>query len=345
MSLVTGTRLADIGFATVVAAPLISAACAAPIPMTIAATAIATSRARLTLLMRFSRELVFFWPVGRRVAPGDLHTWFIVSLRPGCNLQAELRRSIANDPARRPRMNVPHLSFAFPAADPRRRGWLRCTMAALALAASCAAGLVIAADDEIVPLNARFLVAARNLDAPAIERLLREGANVNARNRLGESALVIVLKKDRLDLASQLLSAGADVNLAAVNGITPLMTAAYGGHAEMVRTLLDKGAAIGATDRLKKNAMIYAAGEGRTAVVALFLARGVDPNAAYEHGLTALMWAAGYGQVETVRALLDAGARMDAKDDRGKSAIEIARENSQAAAAAVLESTRRPNAS
>ena len=60
------------------------------------------------------------------------------------------------------------------------------------------------------------------------------GADVNARNRLGETALVVVLKQDRIDLAQVLLAAGADVNVAAVNGITPLMAAAYGGHTDMV---------------------------------------------------------------------------------------------------------------
>ena len=219
----------------------------------------------------------------------------------------------------------------------RRRRLLQCTIAALALAVSGRTERALAADDEVVPLNSRFLVAARNLDGAAMDRMLREGANVNSRNRLGESALVIVLKKDRLDLAMQLLAADADVNLAAVNGITPLMAAAYGGHADMVKTLLDRGAKPDPVDRLKKNAMTYAAGEGHTAVVKLLIARGVDPNAVYEHGLTALMWAAGYGRVDTVRALLDAGARADPRDDRGKSALDIARENNQQAAVSLLE--------
>ena len=78
-------------------------------------------------------------------------------------------------------------------------------------------GLVppIRCNDELMPLNARFLVAARNADGPAMERVLREGANVNARNRLGETALVVALKQDRVDLAQVMLAAGADVNRAA----------------------------------------------------------------------------------------------------------------------------------
>ena len=153
-----------------------------------------------------------------------------------------------------------------------------------------------AADDEQVPLNARFLAFARAADAAGMARALNEGAAVNSRNRLGESALVIVLKQNRVDLATVLVAAGADVNLAAVNGITPLMAAAYGGQTEFVGVLLDKGADVDAVDRLQKNAMTYAAGEGHTAIVKLLLARGVDPNAVYRNDLTALMWAAGYGR-------------------------------------------------
>ena len=58
-------------------------------------------------------------------------------------------------------------------------------------------------------------------------RALAGGAAINARNRLGESALVIVLKNNHPELAPALIDAGADVNLAAINGITPLMAAAY----------------------------------------------------------------------------------------------------------------------
>ena len=55
--------------------------------------------------------------------------------------------------------------------------------------------------EENLSTNARFLMSARNADAEGLKRALAQGAAVNARNRLGESALIIVLKKDRVDLA------------------------------------------------------------------------------------------------------------------------------------------------
>src|SRR5205823_10863338 len=169
-------------------------------------------------------------------------------------------------------------------------GTTRALASMLAIVAALLSPAVRAADDDL-PLNAKLLVAARNADGPAIARALQQGAAVNSRNRLGESALIIVLKKDRVDLARVLLDAGADVNQAAINGVTPLMAAAYGGHTEIARALVAKGADIAIVDRLKKNAIVYAAGEGRTDVVKLLLDKGVDPNAVYANDLTALMWA------------------------------------------------------
>jgi ankyrin repeat protein len=203
------------------------------------------------------------------------------------------------------------------------------TFVAPLLAVAAVTSSALASDD--IPVNSRLLVFARNGDAAGVQRSLKEGANVNSRNRVGETALVIALKKeepkpDDIRIAQLMLDAGTDVNLAAVNGITPLMAAAYSGRTDMVARLLTKGADVNAVDRLMKNAMIYAAGEGRTEVVRLFIAKGVNPNALYEHELTALMWAAGGGHMETVRLLLDAGATTGLKDDRGKTAADIARE-------------------
>jgi len=204
-----------------------------------------------------------------------------------------------------------------------------------------AASVAQNAAEENLSVNARFLMAARNADAAALSRELAAGAVVNSRNRLGESALIIVLKKDRVDLANFLVDAGADVNQAALNGITPLMAAAYGGHDAMVKRLLAKGADIRAVDRLQKNAMVYAAGEGRTDVVMTLINAGMTPNDVYANELTPLMWAAGFGKTATVRALLAAGADASRKDNRGKTAADMAREQGFSETVAVLQAAPR----
>lgn len=194
--------------------------------------------------------------------------------------------------------------------------------------------------DDLGP-SARLVAAARANDAAAVQRALAEGAAVDSRNRLGETALLIALKRDRPDIARTLIDAGADVNKAALNGVTPLMAAAFGGHTDIAALLLERGANVDAVDRLSKNAMTYAAGEGRTEIVRLLLARGIDPNRTYANDLTALMWAAGYGRTATVKALLDAGARAGLRDNRGKTALDIAREQKHEETVRLLETAAR----
>jgi uncharacterized protein len=207
-------------------------------------------------------------------------------------------------------------------------------MLALALQAAS-----LHAQSQDLSVNARLLASARSGDQAGIDRALAEGASANARNRLGETVLLIALKNDRPALARQMIEAGTDINQAAVNGVTPLMAAAHAGQTETFKILLTKGADINAVDRLQKTAMTYAAGQGQTDIVVLLLNAGVDANAVYAHDLTALMWAAGYGKTATVKALLDAGAKPALKDDRGKTALDIAREGKFDETVKLLENT------
>src|SRR6266446_613681 len=59
--------------------------------------------------------------------------------------------------------------------------------------------------------NVRLVAAARAGDQAAVTRALADGATPNARNRIGETALLIALKTERPDLARQMIDAGADV--------------------------------------------------------------------------------------------------------------------------------------
>ena len=153
-------------------------------------------------------------------------------------------------------------------------------VSALALAAPALLGIPSAAlaGEQDLSVNARLLLAARNADSAALARELKQGAAPNARNRLGETALLIALKKNELGMANTMLEAGTDINLAALNGVTPLMAAAYAGQVQMVATLLARGANVNAVDRLKKNAMTYAAGEGHAEIVKMLLAQGRRPE-------------------------------------------------------------------
>ncbi len=188
----------------------------------------------------------------------------------------------------------------------------------------CAAA---AAQQGIDNPHAQALAAVRAGNLAKVKELIeRGGANVNSRNRIGDSLLAMAIKSRKQDIANYLLDKGADAGLANTSKGTPLMAASFNGDAALVDRLLARGVDVHAADEQKKTAMVYAAAQGHVDVVARLLKAGVDVNARYANDLTALMWAAGQGQAKSVKYLLESGADPALKDNRGKTAIDIADE-------------------
>ncbi|MDZ4074677.1 MAG: ankyrin repeat domain-containing protein [Hylemonella sp.] len=188
-----------------------------------------------------------------------------------------------------------------------------------------------------INVNGQYVMAARAGQVGRVAALLDGGAQVNSRDRNGDSPLNMAAAKGNEAMAEVLLKAGADVNLANLAGVTPLMGASFSGKPELVRKLLAAGARIEPLDRVKKNAATYAAGTGCTECLADLVKAGTPINARLENDLTLLMWAAAYGHEATVRLLLAQGAERGLKDARGKTAAEMAREGNHLALAQLLE--------
>ena len=176
-------------------------------------------------------------------------------------------------------------------------------------------------------------LAAKEGRTRVAELLIERGASVNTRAISGATPLFFATEADHSSTAKYLLAQGADVSLPGAGGLTPLMAAAFNGNAELVGLYLTKGADPHTLDASGKAAMAYAAARGFSRVVGRLIEAGIDVNRRYEHGLTALMWVAGYADgagiddIKQVIALLIArGAAPEARDDRGLTAYEIARD-------------------
>jgi len=119
-----------------------------------------------------------------------------------------------------------------------------------------------------------------------------------------------------LDEVRELLAAGADVDAAQGDGMTALHWAAELGAEEMVKVLLEAGARVDAGTRLGDFTPLHVAAE-RThpGVVRALLDAGANPNAVSSlSGEAPLHHAAKTGNVEIIEALLDHGADVDARE-------------------------------
>lgn len=180
--------------------------------------------------------------------------------------------------------------------------------------------------------------------------LIENGADLNAKDRTGFTALMFSGQMGRPELVKLLVDKGAHVNAREDGGRVALMELAMLGRPELIKPLLDKGAAVNLMDKEGYTALMYAATLGRPAVVKLLLENGADANTRNLKGRTALMGAAiaaiglyirreigGQGifsgelpdlpvaasedQYKTAQLLVDHRADVNAKDDSGLSAL------------------------
>ncbi|HSP66255.1 MAG TPA: ankyrin repeat domain-containing protein, partial [Bryobacteraceae bacterium] len=157
-----------------------------------------------------------------------------------------------------------------------------------------------------------LMYAAEIGSLEAMRLLIDRGADVNAQNAFGSTALMWSASdpaKVRL-----LLDHGAQVNTTAKSGRTALIIAAFTNpSAEVVRLLLAKGAKVDVMDQRHVTPLNAATFGNDTATVRLLVEAGADfetPDTFI--GLTPLMNAAGNRNVEAVKLLMAKGAKVNA---------------------------------
>jgi len=152
--------------------------------------------------------------------------------------------------------------------------------------------------------------AAKAKDAAAVKALLKNGADVNAAQGDGMTALHWAASNGDAALTQMLLSAGANVRATTrLGGITPLLLASQNGHAAVVAALIAAGADSKSATSTGATALMLAARSGSTETVTRLIETGADINAKEKgFGQTALMVAAGLDRADVVTLLMQRGA-------------------------------------
>ncbi len=131
--------------------------------------------------------------------------------------------------------------------------------------------------------------------------------------------LIVAVERGDRRAVEKLLRDGADVEVRTSDGVTPLYAAAFHDQADILQLLIRAGAKVDGRAAHGRTALFPAGAEGRGNALDVLLDAGADPNARSDPGelaQTPLHMAAVEGQVETTRRLLTRGARANVWDDR-----------------------------
>jgi ankyrin repeat protein len=156
-----------------------------------------------------------------------------------------------------------------------------------------------------------------------VQLLLDLGANVNQRDRYGDTALVTTASNGFLNITEVLINHGADVNAVGLSGYTPLARAAGTSPLEVVRLLVEKGAHLNHRNSHRGTPLLIAAERSDLEMVQYLIDQGAEYNGVVDNdGDDVLTCAAVGGKMDTVKWLMSKGLSCSQRNHEGLTPLE-----------------------
>ena len=151
--------------------------------------------------------------------------------------------------------------------------------------------------------------------------LLEQGANVNTVSSVtGGTAFSIAALWGQLEVASLFLAHGAGMSSNYPDGMTPLMLLTFSPlnrPVELASLLIKKGADLDVQNKMNLTALMLAVTYNRLNLVSLFINKGAGLNIQTHDGFTALMAGSLSGRKEAVSLLIEGGADLNIRTHEG----------------------------
>ena len=179
--------------------------------------------------------------------------------------------------------------------------------------------------------------AIRNGDPKIVQCVVDGGANVDAKDSLGNPMLHEAIEIEKAEIVRILVDAKADVNAEDRFDNPMLHEAIERDDLEIVRILVAADADVDARDGLENPVLHEAIEKGNAEIVRILVAADADVNTKDRFGDPVLFEAIQKGNTEIVRILVAANVDVNAKDRFGTSALARAKEESNAEIIKILE--------
>ncbi len=195
-----------------------------------------------------------------------------------------------------------------------------------------------------------MLTAANNGNWTLVKKLVKRGADLQAKDKDGWTVLHYAAEKGHLDTVKWLVEKGAKLQAKDNHGETALdwtsnnevkkwlrehvainndnmFKAAHDQNWTLVKKLVEKGADLQAKDNSGRTVLHFAAMSGDLDTVKWLVEKGADLQAKDNEGLTVLHWAANYGRLDTIKWLVEKGADVNARTNLGSTTLSLTSNN------------------
>ena len=175
-------------------------------------------------------------------------------------------------------------------------------------------------EKRVETVNQPFILSAEKGDTPNVLKLLQDGADINAVDERGRTAVMAATYNNKVDTVKALIQKGADLNIRDHNLNNVLLYAGAEGFIEIVKFAIDAGANTKLTNRFGGTALIPASERGHVEVVEELLTHSdIDIDHINNLHWTALLEAVilgngGEKHQKIVRLLVDHGADVHIAD-------------------------------
>ncbi|MCW5693133.1 MAG: ankyrin repeat domain-containing protein [Pseudolabrys sp.] len=218
----------------------------------------------------------------------------------------------------------------------------RSVAAAVLLSASAAFAQIAPGPADIAAYRGLHAAAAAG-DAAAIDRLVKDGAALEARDGGGRTPLHVAVHLKKADAARALIRLGADANALDAQAYDIVTIAAVADDVAMLKLSLDGGCkATNITSPYHGTALIAAAHLGHDEVVRMLIAARAPLDHVNNLGWTALIESivlgnGGTRHTATLKALVEAGANVNIAERSGATPLTLAKGRGYAEMVAILE--------
>ena len=181
-------------------------------------------------------------------------------------------------------------------------------------------------------LNEQFISAAGAGDTEQVLQLLQDGADINATDKQGRTAVMAAAYQNEVVTVKALIQEGANINIQDDHLENVILNSGANGNLEIVRLAIEAGADMTITNRFGGTALIPASERAHVEVVKeLLTTLDIDVNHINDLHWTALLEAVilgdgGKKHQQVVQLLVDHGADLTIGDENSITPLEHAKE-------------------